>query len=61
MMATANEDGSIDVSWNTTEPVNLYRAEGSGDLEYIDTWTPLLDIKILLKTVPAVLTGRGAS
>ncbi len=31
------------------------------DLEYIDTWTPWLDMKILLKTVPAVITGRGAS
>lgn len=31
------------------------------DLEYIDSWTPWLDLKILLKTVPAVLTGRGAS
>ncbi len=31
------------------------------DLEYIDSWTPWLDLKILLKTVPAVLSGRGAS
>ena len=31
------------------------------DLEYIDTWTPWLDLKILLKTIPAVLSGRGAS
>ena len=31
------------------------------DLQYIDTWSPWLDIKILAKTVPAVLTGRGAS
>jgi len=31
------------------------------DLEYIDSWTPLLDLKILLKTIPAVLSGRGAS
>ncbi|MEL7060285.1 MAG: sugar transferase [Acidobacteriota bacterium] len=31
------------------------------DLEYIDSWTPWLDLKILAKTVPAVLTGRGAS
>jgi exopolysaccharide biosynthesis polyprenyl glycosylphosphotransferase len=30
------------------------------DLKYIDTWTPYLDLKILLKTVPAVLGGRGA-
>lgn len=30
------------------------------DLEYIDSWTPWLDFKILFKTVPAVLAGRGA-
>jgi exopolysaccharide biosynthesis polyprenyl glycosylphosphotransferase len=30
------------------------------DLKYIDTWTPFLDFKILLLTVPIVLTGRGA-
>jgi len=30
------------------------------DLEYIDTWSLTLDAKILLKTVPAVLWGRGA-
>jgi exopolysaccharide biosynthesis polyprenyl glycosylphosphotransferase len=31
------------------------------DLTYIDTWSPLLDLKILVKTVPAVLSGHGAS
>jgi exopolysaccharide biosynthesis polyprenyl glycosylphosphotransferase len=31
------------------------------DLEYIDSWSPLLDFKILLKTIPVVLSGRGAS
>lgn len=31
------------------------------DLEYIDSWTPMLDLKILLRTIPAVLSGRGAS
>ena len=30
------------------------------DLEYIDNWSLLLDMKILLKTIPAVLSGRGA-
>ena len=29
------------------------------DLEYIDNWSLLLDIKILFKTIPAVLKGTG--
>ena len=31
------------------------------DLQYIDNWSPSLDFKILLRTIPAVLLGRGAS
>ena len=30
------------------------------DLEYIDKWSFWLDLRIMLKTVPAVFTGRGA-
>lgn len=30
------------------------------DLEYIDNWSLALDFKILLKTIPVVLFGRGA-
>jgi lipopolysaccharide/colanic/teichoic acid biosynthesis glycosyltransferase len=30
------------------------------DLEYIDKWSLALDLKILLKTIPAVLRGTGA-
>lgn len=30
------------------------------DLEYIDNWSLWLDLKILLKTIPVVLTGAGA-
>ena len=31
------------------------------DLEYIDKWSLALDLKILLKTIPAVLRGTGAT
>jgi len=31
------------------------------DLEYIDTWSLETDLRILLRTVPAVILGRGAS
>ncbi len=30
------------------------------DLEYIEDWSLRLDLKLLMKTVPAVITGRGA-
>jgi lipopolysaccharide/colanic/teichoic acid biosynthesis glycosyltransferase len=30
------------------------------DLEYIDTWSLRNDVRILLKTIPAVLRGTGA-
>jgi exopolysaccharide biosynthesis polyprenyl glycosylphosphotransferase len=30
------------------------------DLEYIDNWSLWLDLKILLKTIPVVITGAGA-
>lgn len=30
------------------------------DLEYIEEWSLTLDLKLLVKTVPAVISGRGA-
>jgi exopolysaccharide biosynthesis polyprenyl glycosylphosphotransferase len=30
------------------------------DLYYAEHWSPWLDIKVILRTIPAVLTGRGA-
>jgi lipopolysaccharide/colanic/teichoic acid biosynthesis glycosyltransferase len=31
------------------------------DLEYIDHWSLYLDIKVMFKTIPAVLRGSGAT
>ena len=30
------------------------------DMEYIDNWSLALDWKIILKTIPSMLSGRGA-
>ena len=30
------------------------------DLEYIDNWSLWLDVQILIRTIPVVLTGVGA-
>ena len=30
------------------------------DIYYIENWSPILDLQILLKTIPAVLGGKGA-
>jgi len=30
------------------------------DMEYIDHWSPLLDLIILIRTIPAVISGRGS-
>jgi lipopolysaccharide/colanic/teichoic acid biosynthesis glycosyltransferase len=30
------------------------------DIYYAENWTPTLDIRIMLQTVPAVLSGKGA-
>jgi lipopolysaccharide/colanic/teichoic acid biosynthesis glycosyltransferase len=31
------------------------------DMQYIDSWSLILDFKILFKTVPAVLRGSGSA
>jgi exopolysaccharide production protein ExoY len=37
-----------------------YKERVTLDIAYVHTWSLLLDIKILLRTVPAVLARRGA-
>jgi len=29
------------------------------DLEYIDNWTPLLDIKLVFLSIPGIVSGHG--
>ena len=31
------------------------------DLQYIDNWSLTLDLRILIQTIPAVLSGNGAT
>jgi lipopolysaccharide/colanic/teichoic acid biosynthesis glycosyltransferase len=31
------------------------------DLLYVDQWSLLLDLRILLRTIPCVLSGKGAT
>ena len=38
-----------------------YEAWANYDLQYVDTWSLLLDVKILLQTIPVVVSGRGAT
>jgi lipopolysaccharide/colanic/teichoic acid biosynthesis glycosyltransferase len=30
------------------------------DLYYIENWSPVLDLQIMLRTLPTVITGEGA-
>ncbi|WP_262312313.1 exopolysaccharide biosynthesis polyprenyl glycosylphosphotransferase [Acidiphilium sp. AL] len=43
-----------------TERPEMIAARVAADLDYIEHWSPWLDLAILLRTVPAVLGGRNA-
>ncbi len=30
------------------------------DVRYVEEWSLLMDLKVILRTIPAVLIGRGA-
>ena len=48
------------VSDETQNEINDFDDWVKLDLQYIDNWSLFLDLKILLKTIPAVLLNRGA-
>lgn len=51
----------ITCSWQVSGRSNIsFERWMDMDLEYIDNWSVWLDIQIILKTIPAVFTGRGA-
>ena len=43
-----------------TDCRDLVAARVAADLDYIERWSPWLDLAILLRTIPAVLIGRNA-
>jgi lipopolysaccharide/colanic/teichoic acid biosynthesis glycosyltransferase len=30
------------------------------DIYYLEHWSPMMDLEILIKTIPAVITAKGA-
>jgi len=46
---------------NGRNEINSFEDWAKMDLAYIDNWSLWLDLKILLKTIPAVFYGKGAS
>jgi lipopolysaccharide/colanic/teichoic acid biosynthesis glycosyltransferase len=47
--------------WQVSGRSNLSWADSVRlDLQYVDSWTPALDVRILLRTVRAVLRADGA-
>ena len=46
--------------WQVTERTPRFDEWMKTDMEYIDNWSLALDLKILARTIPAVVSGRGA-
>jgi lipopolysaccharide/colanic/teichoic acid biosynthesis glycosyltransferase len=43
-----------------TDHPDMIAARVAADLDYIERWSPSLDLAILLRTIPAVIGGRNA-
>ena len=46
--------------WQIRSREPRFNEWADADMEYIDNWSVALDVEILMKTIPAVLSGRGA-
>src|SRR5256885_17225125 len=60
--APERQAGGITCLWQISgrNQVRDFRDWVRLDLDYIDRWSLALDFKILLRTIPAVIMGRGA-
>ena len=53
--------GLAQVSAGYDDSISSVVKKVKSDIEYIDNWSLWMDIKIILKTVKVVLTGKGAN
>jgi lipopolysaccharide/colanic/teichoic acid biosynthesis glycosyltransferase len=56
LSVTPGVTGPWQVGGRSDGPAGMVRQ----DLDYIDNWSLALDLRILLRTIPVVLSGRGA-
>ena len=68
--STASRSGTRSATWCCPGITGLWQVSGRAELDfddlvrldflYLERWSIMLDLSILLKTIPAVLTRRGA-